>query len=166
MNNQHINNQTAEAINGGATAFIEPLDRDTEFQHIRNGAFDGYDFLPHKVGDIIWLAEEFKFDEYGAYYKADERPQDLEIDNFKWFSASEMQEHQSRFKGLLITDIQIKRVQELTPDEIISIMPKQNRYYKVALDFRDMYDEMIGGYRPYAENNLIAIYTFKNTKDK
>ena len=192
MNNQHINKYQAESMKLGATAFIETINKDSlEALNILND-IGGHqsskvdtaillELLPHKVGDIIWLSEEFT--EHNGLkhllnYRADGKDGILisgsentqfDIDKFNWKPASEMQEHQSRFKGLLITDIQIKSVRDLTVKEIESVTSWDYSRWEISPSapdcfrfdfFRWLQEQGID----YNENNLIAIYTFKKEK--
>ena len=155
MSNQHINNHQAEAINSGATAFAFKV-AEVITKTVRNGSTEPFtndysvvidlektkDILPHKVGDTFfpWTYENGK-----SFLLSD--------------ATNEEQNHYSEWFD--ITDIQIKRVQELGFSDAFDLGVIKADPNLWLHDLNEFIDAM-----GLDESNLIAIYNFKNKKDK
>ena len=177
-----LHEKQIEAINNGATAFIMKVDNvpDThefleinKFKHLTHDNYTAYfnkkelDFgqsfnrylilkdLPLQVGQKFFIQEECFYMDGEVYYnnnytKIGQEQHTLDYDMFNCQLA------ESRIKGIP-TSIEVKRVQDITHDEVYSLYP--NAHDGKYPNFMHNFNEFIGGI--YESNPYVFIVTFE-----
>ena len=162
--------ETIDALLNGASMMIEPIDSSDDFYRVQGDAdgaiaavFTNDTFWSKlKIGEGFFVQEEFTEVDANEIKARSQIPNN-EQHNYDWQNVSQMQEHQSRYKGVVV-DVEVKRVQDLTVKTMrtflgLSFHEADLHWEKFLEDFIDWFNSQFDV--RYEDNPYVFLYTVK-----